>query len=74
MTTPDVHEIMPSNASHGAAMPKPAIGTRWRQTDGYLCVVVGLSENGWPWVRHPNAKQGGHIVNPAWFSEWARVA
>lgn len=21
-------------------------------------------------VRHPNAKQGGHIVNPAWFTEW----
>lgn len=53
--------------------PDISIGQRWRQTDGYLCRVVGFQPNGWPFVRHINAKQGGHAVNPAWFKEWERL-
>jgi hypothetical protein len=51
------------------------VGQRWRQTDGYPCVVVGYAANGWPWVRHPNARRpgSGHMVNPAWFAEWTLV-
>lgn len=51
------------------------IGQLWRQTDGYLCRVVGFQANGWPWVRHPNANRpgSGHAVNPAWFAHWDLV-
>jgi hypothetical protein len=51
-------------------------GQLWRQTDGYLCRVVGFTgAKGWPWVRHPNAKApgSGHTVNPAWFAHWTLV-
>lgn len=53
--------------------PAVSVGQRWRQTDGYLCDVIAFCDNGWPWVRHPNAKQGGHMVNPAWFGQWELV-
>lgn len=55
--------------------PKPIeIGQRWRNPDdGYLMDVVGFCANGWPFVRHPNAKRGGSMVNPAWFLHWERL-
>lgn len=49
------------------------VGQHWRDEDGYLMRVVGFAENGWPYVRHPNAKRGGSMVNPAWFKVWTRV-
>jgi hypothetical protein len=50
-----------------------AIGQHWRQEDGYLCKVVGFGQNGWPFVRHVNAQQGGWLVNPGWFGHWTRT-
>lgn len=72
----DANPERPDAAVH-AARKAPStvakVGQRWRQTDGYLCDVVGFAENGWPWVRHPNAKSGGHMVNPAWFAQWELI-
>ena len=48
----------------------PRVGQIWRDDlDGYLYRVVVVSDNG-IWVRHPNAKSGGNMVNPAWFDHW----
>jgi hypothetical protein len=50
------------------------VGQHWRDDlDGYVVRVVGFAENGWPVVRHVNARQGGHMVNPAWFGKWTKT-
>lgn len=47
------------------------VGQHWRGDDNYVIRIVGFAKsNGWPIVRHVNAKQGGWMVNPAWFELW----
>lgn len=55
------------------AMSEPTIrvGQHWRDDEsGYIMRVVAIDTDGRIWCRHPNAKRGGHIVNPGWFKHW----
>lgn len=52
-------------------MSEVKVGQVWRDDlDGYLNKVVAIDSEGRIWTRHPNAKSGGGIVNPAWFEHW----
>lgn len=53
--------------SEGRMTPTLAIGQIWKQ-ERYVARIVSLDERGWPWVRHVNAKQGGMLVRPEWFT------
>lgn len=51
----------------------PQIGQVWRQSDGYLCRIVAITDE-WVWVRHISGKGLPIQVNLAWFKEWGFVS
>lgn len=47
------------------------VGQIWRSPDdGYLYKIVHVDDRGRIWARHPNQRQGGMVINPAWFDHY----